>query len=315
MIVGRIVSGVGNGINTATAPVWQTETSQSKWRGKLVMLEMMMNIFGFMLVNWINYGLSYVGGPVAWRLPLALQLCFIFVLWSTTPWLPESPRWLIAHGRIDEASQILADLEDKEIDDPYVVAFRKEIIESVEYERQNAIRWWDLMLGRGKGGTKPVRRLLLGAGTQAMQQLGGINVMSYYLPTLLIDSVGLAEKMARLIAALASVVYLVASGVAAPLVEKCGRRTMMMVSTGIQLVCFFMMTILIYYAKKLGYSGQEEAAEASVVWFFIYYIGFGLGMLGIPWVSFHCLNLTYRASHRLLTCCCSYTQRRSTACR
>lgn len=42
MIVGRIVSGVGNGINTATAPVWQTETSQSKYRGQLVVLEMTM---------------------------------------------------------------------------------------------------------------------------------------------------------------------------------------------------------------------------------------------------------------------------------
>lgn len=42
MIVGRIISGLGNGINTATAPVWQTETSQSKWRGRLVVLEMTM---------------------------------------------------------------------------------------------------------------------------------------------------------------------------------------------------------------------------------------------------------------------------------
>jgi MFS family permease len=54
MIVGRIVSGCGNGINTATAPVWQTETSQSKWRGRLVVLEMTMNIFGFMVVNWVS---------------------------------------------------------------------------------------------------------------------------------------------------------------------------------------------------------------------------------------------------------------------
>ena len=38
MIVGRIVAGIGNGINTATAPVWQTETSQVKWRGKLVVI-------------------------------------------------------------------------------------------------------------------------------------------------------------------------------------------------------------------------------------------------------------------------------------
>lgn len=83
---------IGNGINTATAPIWQTETSQLKWRGKLVMIEMMMNIAGFCLVNWINYGFSFVGGSIAWRFPLAFQFVFFFILWSTTPWLPESPR-------------------------------------------------------------------------------------------------------------------------------------------------------------------------------------------------------------------------------
>lgn len=49
MIVGRIVAGIGNGINTSTAPVWQGETSKASWRGKLVIIEMIMNIFGFML--------------------------------------------------------------------------------------------------------------------------------------------------------------------------------------------------------------------------------------------------------------------------
>lgn len=83
---------IGNGINTATAPIWETETSQLKWRGKLVIFEMMMNIFGFCLVNWINYGLSFVGGSIAWRFPLAFQFFFLIILWSTTPWLPESPR-------------------------------------------------------------------------------------------------------------------------------------------------------------------------------------------------------------------------------
>lgn len=83
---------VGNGVNTSTAPVWQTETSQLRWRGKLVILEMMMNIAGFCLVNWINYAFSFVGGSVALRSPLAFQFVFLFILWSTTPWLPESPR-------------------------------------------------------------------------------------------------------------------------------------------------------------------------------------------------------------------------------
>jgi MFS family permease len=92
MIVGRIVAGFGNGINTATAPVWQTETSQVKWRGKLVVLEMILNIAGFSISNWMTYGFSFLGGPISWRFPLAFQFVFIFILWATVPWLPESPR-------------------------------------------------------------------------------------------------------------------------------------------------------------------------------------------------------------------------------
>lgn len=44
MYVGRILAGIGNGINTSTAPVWQGETSRASWRGKLVVIEMIMNI-------------------------------------------------------------------------------------------------------------------------------------------------------------------------------------------------------------------------------------------------------------------------------
>ncbi|KAI1638136.1 general substrate transporter [Biscogniauxia mediterranea] len=277
MIVARIITGIGNGINTATAPVWQTETSKVHNRGKLVVFEMSMNILGFMLSNWINFGMSFVGGSVGWRFPLAVQLLFCFVLFATVPWLPESPRWLIAHGQHDEARVILADLDNKLVDDPYVVAEHQEISFSVEYERKNAIRWRDILRGRTTAGTKTIRRLLLGVGTQAMQQLGGINIMSYC-------SVKLDERMARLIAACASVAYLFASLGAAPLVERYGRRMMMMISTAIQFFCFLILTVLLSYTEKPGYASQVEVAKASVVWFFVYYMGFALGMLGIPWL-------------------------------
>jgi len=92
MFVGRIILGIGNGINTSTAPIWQTETAKANWRGHLVILEMGCNIFGFMLSNWVNYGLSFHQGSVAWRFPLAFQYIFIIVLFLTVPWLPESPR-------------------------------------------------------------------------------------------------------------------------------------------------------------------------------------------------------------------------------
>lgn len=95
MIVGRIVAGIGNGINTSTAPVWQTETSALKWRGKLVVIELILNIAGFSLSNWMTFAFSYTNGPISWRFPLAFQLIFMIILFSTVPWLPESPRYVM----------------------------------------------------------------------------------------------------------------------------------------------------------------------------------------------------------------------------
>ena len=288
MIVARVVAGIGNGINTATAPVWQSETSQMKWRGKLVVIELILNIAGFSLSNWVTYGLSFASGPVSWRFPIAFQLVFILILFATVPWLPESPRWLIAHGREDAAFQILADLEDRELDDPWILAQHKEIVFAVDYERRNAVGWADLLRGRTgpQGGTCTVRRLLLGAGTQAMQQLAGINVTSYYLPTVLIESVRVDEKLARLLAAVNSVSYLLFSLIAIPNVERWGRRRLMMFGALGQGVCYMLITILIKYSLDDSYSAaqQKQFGSASIAFFFLYYVFFGIGWQGVPWL-------------------------------
>lgn len=284
MIVGRIVAGLGNGLNTATAPVWQAETSKAAWRGKLVVIELILNIAGFSLSNWITYGFSYVNGPVAWRFPLAFQFVFIFILYGTVPWLPESPRWLIAHGQVEEAEQIIADLEATTVDDAYVVTESKEIQWAVQYERENGVSWWDLLRGRSGNGTSTIRRLILGAGAQAMQQLAGINVTSYYLPTVLIQSVGLSEKLARLLAACNSVSYLAFSMIGIPNVERWGRRKMMIYASIGQALSYMLITILLRYNELPGYSGSKQVASASVAFFFAYYICFGIGFQGVPWL-------------------------------
>ncbi|KAL1888148.1 hypothetical protein Sste5346_009758 [Sporothrix stenoceras] len=244
MFVGRIILGLGNGINTSTAPIWQTETAPAHLRGKLVMFEMMMNIVGFSLCNWINFGLSFASGAVAWRLPLALQFVFILSLFATVPWLPESPRWLVYHSRDTEAKEVVACLAAKPLDDPIVLAQCEEIKYGVAYEKEHAVRWRDLLKSTTPDGTKPLRRLLLGAGTQFIQQFEVLTV-----------AVGLSNELARLLTAVNSVTYLILSCISITLVES-------------------------------GGSGGEtnRAAEASIVFFFLYFMSFGFGMLGVPWL-------------------------------
>lgn len=286
MIVGRIVAGLGNGINTATAPPWQAETSKASWRGKLIVIELILNIFGFMLSNWVTFGFSFVPGPVAWRLPLAFQFVFIFVLYGTVPWLPESPRWLVTKGKFDEAELILADIEGTEIEDPYVQTELNEIKWAAEYERTHKVRIRDLLRGKqgSEGGTSALRRLLLGMGAQAMQQLSGINVTSYYLPTVLIKSVGFTNRMARLLAACNSVSYLLFSLIGIPNVERWGRRKMLMYAAAGQCFCYLIITILLRFNEKPGYPHATQVASASVAFFFLYYVFFGIGFQGVPWL-------------------------------
>ena len=286
MITGRVIAGIGNGLNTSTAPVWQSETSKASWRGKLVVIEMILNIAGFSLSNWMTYGFSFVGGAISWRFPLAFQLIFIFILYATVPWLPESPRWLIAHGRIDEGRKILADVEGLDVMDERVHNDVRDIQYAVTFEKEHGVSWADLLRGRvgDQAGTSTIRRLVLGMGTQIMQQLSEINVTSYYLPTVLIDSVGLTNNLARLLAACNSVSYLLFSLLAIPNVERWGRRNLMMYAAAGQCICYVFITVLIRYSSLPGYSHQKEVASASVAFFFLYYVFFGIGWQGVPWL-------------------------------
>jgi Sugar (and other) transporter len=156
-----------------------------------------MNIAGFSLSNWMTYGFSFRDGSVAWRFPIAFQLLFSVVLLSTVPWLPESPRWLLAHGYTEEGVSVLAALEgsDTTPEDDIIVNHRDAILEAVRIEQETAPTWRDIIKGN-TGNTGMIQRLILGAGeeqliqltvitkhyslgTQWMQQLVGINVTSY----------------------------------------------------------------------------------------------------------------------------------------
>lgn len=210
----------------------------------------------------------------------------------------------MAKGRIDDAERILADLEGTDVDDPYIITQSKDIQWAVQYEKDHAVRWRDLLRGRtgDQAGTHTIRRVILGMGTQAMQQLcksyacfylrlltnftAGINVTSYYLPTVLIESVGLTNNLARLLAACNSVSYLLFSLIGIPNVERWGRRKMMMYAAAGQFFCYTIITICIRYNEdtSLSVTTNQAWAKGSIAFFFLYYVFFGIGWQGVPWV-------------------------------
>lgn len=103
--------------------------------------------------------------------------------------------------------------------------------------------------------------------------------MSYYLPLVLINSVGLSNSMSRLLSACNATSYFVFACVAVIMVERFGRRGLMLMSTFGQFACFLIITILLRFAEN-----DPKYGTASVAFFFLYYIAFGIGMLGVPWL-------------------------------
>jgi MFS family permease len=86
--------------------------------------------------------------------------------------------------------------------------------------------------------------------------------------------------MARLLAACNSVSYLLFSLIGIPNVERWGRRKMLMYAALGQGLCYMLITILLRFSEMPGYPHQREVASASVAFFFLYYVFFGIGFQG-----------------------------------
>lgn len=176
LIVGRLLTGLGTGMKTSTVPMYQSELCDRSARGKLVSAEVMFVGIGVCVAYWFDFGMSYTSGSIAWRLPIAFQATFAVLVVVLVFALPESPRWLYARGRREEAIEVLCAVHDMEPDDDYIMAERTAIDEAIQLEKQTmeTKSFWSIFK---KDDVRTRYRVLLAWGIQFMNQVSGINLV------------------------------------------------------------------------------------------------------------------------------------------
>ena len=176
-MIARYITGIGTGIETSTVPMYQSELCDADKRGRLVSSEPLFVGVGIVIAYFFDYGMSFIDGPVAWRVPIACQTFFAFVVIFLVFGLPESPRWLYYHGRPEEALQVMCDVWDSEPDGEKVQKLQDDIQHALQVERKHGEYKWRQLFKRDDVQTG--RRVLLAYGMQFMNQMGGINLVVY----------------------------------------------------------------------------------------------------------------------------------------
>ncbi|EYE92302.1 uncharacterized protein EURHEDRAFT_517850 [Aspergillus ruber CBS 135680] len=280
MIVGRIVAGVGNGMNTSTIPVWHSELSKAASRGKAIAIELCINIFGVMMAYWVDYGMSYVVNDAQFRFPIALQIIFAITTFLGTLFLPESPRWLIAHGKPDEGRHIIWALQPNARsiahDDQVINIEIDEITQAIIKEQQATLESSFKMVFTN-GPQRFLHRTLLGMGGQMMQQLSGVNLITYYNTVIFENSVGMDHNTALLVAGFNGVAYFISTLIPIWTIDRVGRRKLMLFAAAGQCTCMAILAGTVY-------DGGHGAGIVATVMLFLFNFFFGIGLLGVAWL-------------------------------
>ena len=232
-------------------------------------------------IQWMNFGFTYIpNSSVSWRFPLAFQCFFALITIALICLAPESPRWLLMKHRADKAQDIHSRLLDKPYDDPIVVEDIQCLVATLnqEAELQQSNPLNEIFSGNSKQQT--LRRILLGAGTAFFQQVGGTNVIAYYLPIVLTRSVGLSSRLSLILSACDSVSLMFWGAVAALVIDRFGRKKLLLMGVTASSICFALVAV------GLRYGGPDSRGMSilAVVFIFMYYVFYGMSLLSIPFI-------------------------------
>ena len=226
LVAFRVFGGFAAGIASVVAPMYITEISPARERGVLGSLQQLgivLGIFVSLLVNTllvhISGGAGAMMGPMMTWQWMFLCMCVPALIYGVLAFtIPESPRYLVAQGRMEEAAVVLKKIGDAEINvDEQLASIRA----SLSADRKPSFR--DLIGANGR--LKPV--VWAAIGFMILNQFTGINVIFYYSNSLW-SAVGFSEKNSFTITAITSLVNIAATLIGMMLIDRVGRKPLLL---------------------------------------------------------------------------------------
>lgn len=261
-LVFRFLGGLGVGASSVAAPMYITEISPARSRGKMVALFQFNVVFGILVAYISNYFLQDIPQE-AWRWMLGVQAFPALLFIITVLNIPESPRWLVLkQGKTIEALSIL------EIIDPQTA---KQTLQNISNSQTDApIGKPQLFSGKYK---IPVTLAILFA---VFNQMSGINAIIYYAPRIF-EMTGLGKDSALLSSAGIGLTNLIFTLLALNVIDRFGRRKLMLIGS-VGLIVTLGLVARAFYLEDFGmsvpvllfvYIAFFAFSQGAVIWVFI----------------------------------------------
>ncbi|KAL3602815.1 hypothetical protein FPOAC2_07127 [Fusarium poae] len=262
-------------INTVAAPMLLVEIAPPLQRATVAGIYNTLWYMGSIIATFTMYGANiHLSGNIKWRLPLWLQILCPGLVCLGSWLLPESPRWLIAQGRDEEAREfIVKHHANGDADHPIVAIEMLEIRESL-VEVQGRSQWACFDLRSLYKSPARRYRLLLVIAMSWFGQFSGNNVSSYYLP-IMVQNVGITStNLVLLLNAFYALTGWIAATIGARLHDIVGRRKMFMSSC---LGMSISLAIVAATAAEYERSRSVPSSSASIAFIFIFGVTFAVG--------------------------------------
>lgn len=188
MCVGRVICGVGVGFISAIVILYMSEIAPKKVRGALVAGYQQCITIGILLANCVVYATQDRDDTGSYRIPIAIQFLWAVILAIGLFILPESPRYYVKKGKLEQAARALGRVRGQPVDSGYIRDELAEIIANNDYESKVVPQtsyiqgWTNCFSGSIFKGNSNIRRTMVGILMQMMQQLTGKSFRRAFYP-------------------------------------------------------------------------------------------------------------------------------------